>query len=83
MSKLSIANEWETYRQGVLPADAPAVQLSECRRAFYAGAASIFYGLLRVLDPGQEATPADLQVMTRLQQEFELHLAAEGKGYAS
>lgn len=32
-----IADEWETYRREIVPADAPPVQIQETRRAFYAG----------------------------------------------
>lgn len=29
---------WVTYRDGVLPKDAPQVQIDECKKAFFAGA---------------------------------------------
>jgi len=35
-----INDAWESYRDGVLPKDAPQVQVDECRKAFYAGAFS-------------------------------------------
>jgi len=28
---------WQEYRRAVIPADAPPVQIVECRRAFYGG----------------------------------------------
>lgn len=34
----TIAAHWESYRAEVLPEDAGLVQITECRRAFYAGA---------------------------------------------
>jgi hypothetical protein len=38
MSKVeSIAQAFDSYRCAVMPKDAPAVQVEECRRAFYAG----------------------------------------------
>jgi hypothetical protein len=37
----SIADMWEIYRERVVPRDAPPVQVSECRRAFYAGAQGV------------------------------------------
>jgi hypothetical protein len=40
----SIDATWKSYCRGVLPPDAPRVQLVECRRAFYAG----FYAMLQV-----------------------------------
>jgi hypothetical protein len=33
-----LATAWESYRTRVVPADAPPIQVQECRRAFYAGA---------------------------------------------
>lgn len=33
-----IAKGWQTYRACVLPQDTPAIQIQECKRAFYAGA---------------------------------------------
>jgi len=33
---------WETYYVDVMPADAPPVQVQECRRAFYGGAQALF-----------------------------------------
>lgn len=31
-------DQWNSYMRGVIPKDAPRVQIQECRRAFYAGA---------------------------------------------
>lgn len=38
---VTIASLWEDYKQGVVPANASAIQVQECRRAFYAGVHSI------------------------------------------
>jgi hypothetical protein len=42
MNQPTIAETFETYRQSVIPADAPSIKVEECRRAFYAGS----YGML-------------------------------------
>lgn len=55
-----IERAWNSYRQ-LLPADASEAQLRETRQAFYAGAAILFEALMLVLDPGDEATEADMQ----------------------
>jgi hypothetical protein len=34
--------EWLSYRRQVVPRDAGGVQVEECRRAFYAGAAALY-----------------------------------------
>lgn len=39
----TIQSSWEDYRSKVLPQDAPSIQITECRRAFYAGANSLLH----------------------------------------
>lgn len=73
MKKL-IADGWREFEIDVIPLNAPDIQRTECRRAFYAGAISIFNGLLSELRPGAEPTDADLKVIDAL--------AAEIKQYA-
>jgi hypothetical protein len=50
---------WNNYRAKVIPKDAPAVQLLECRRAFYAGAETLLSAILRSMAPGPDVTQAD------------------------
>jgi hypothetical protein len=38
----TVAEMWEDYQLKVVPAEAPEIQVRECRRAFYAGAASMY-----------------------------------------
>lgn len=52
----SIGAAWESYRREVVPGDAPAVQVQECRRAFYAGAKATL-GVLLVI--GDDAVGED------------------------
>lgn len=40
--RLRILEEWNTFSSEVIPADASEIQRIEMRRAFYAGACSIF-----------------------------------------
>ncbi len=40
----TIAAIWESYRQQVLPPDAPPVQVRECRLAFYGG----FHAMMQI-----------------------------------
>ena len=65
-----IAVEWETYRRGVIPQNAPAIQIQESRRAFYAGAASLLNSIMNMLDPGTEPTERDLLRMDALHAEL-------------
>jgi len=36
--KFTIAELWQSYKAGVLPADASETQINECKLAFYGGA---------------------------------------------
>lgn len=65
-----IAKEWNDYQEKVLTPECSTVQVVETRRAFYAGAVSLWAILLRILEPGTEATKKDLEVMDEIAQEF-------------
>lgn len=41
MSDRPIHDLWDDWKTLVIPDDAPPIQISECRKAFYAGAASM------------------------------------------
>jgi len=62
---------WNSYRKFVIPIDASDTQVTETRQAFYAGASILFETLLRALEPGEEETEADIQVMASLQAEVD------------
>jgi hypothetical protein len=63
---------WNSYRELVVPADAPDVQLRETRQAFYAGAAALLTAVNEcLLDPGDEPTAADLERMAKIQNELD------------
>lgn len=57
----SIEAGWRSYRDLVMPPDAPEIQRSECRLAFWAGASTLFYSIMNCLDDDgtDEPTPAD------------------------
>lgn len=54
MATKRLADEWNSYRENVMPADAGPEQAQEARRAFYAGATSMFFLMVRV---GEGADP--------------------------
>lgn len=69
----TVFDAWQDYARKIVPADAGAVQVEECRRAFYAGAIS-FYRLMMEAsqDPNEavcernlERLHAELQEMPR------------------
>lgn len=68
----AIEKGWKSYRTMVIPKDASAVQIEECRRAFYAGAAILWEGMMKALDPNDsDATEGDLSIMASIQAELD------------
>jgi hypothetical protein len=65
-----MAENWDSFARAVLPPNAPPVQITEMRRAFYAGAVGILHSILKVLEPGSEPTDADLKMMDGIQREL-------------
>ena len=61
---------WVGYKLGVLPPDAPDIQISECRLAFFAGCQHLFGSIMSMLDPGEEPTESDLNRMTLIEREL-------------
>jgi hypothetical protein len=63
---------FESLRFLVMAADAPEVQVSEMRMAFFAGAQHVFASIVSMLEPGAEATDNDLMRMSLIQIELEI-----------
>ena len=80
--ELLIEKSWLSYRQSVIPKNAGPTQLIESRRAFYAGAQGLFTILVTILEPGQEATDADLATMDGIDAELKRFLDAVKAGLA-
>lgn len=68
-----IAAGWQGYLDVVMPHDAPQIQRDECRKAYYAGAATLFYALMKMLDPGEEPTEKDLANMSLIHAELDAY----------
>jgi hypothetical protein len=62
--------QWMSYRNAVLPQHASLIQLTELRRAFYAGSWAFYSLLMNSLEPGTEETPKDLELMAALDGEM-------------
>lgn len=74
----SVFEEWKSYRQQVIPPTAPNVQVIESKRAFYAGANSLFRLLQRTVSVGDEVSGADMRAMENIDREFkEFYLRME------
>lgn len=65
-----LESEWASYRAAVVPKDAGGIQVEETRRAFYAGAAALYSVVMRMLEPGAEATDQDVLNMAELNVEL-------------
>ena len=62
--------EWLDYKMRVVPRDAPAIQIKETRRAFYAGAMAFYSQVMSLLEPGPEPTAKDLQMVGDMVEEL-------------
>ncbi|MBW5416078.1 MULTISPECIES: hypothetical protein [unclassified Pseudomonas] len=69
-NKQVILAGWETFRKACIHPDASAAQVSEVQNAFYAGCTLLFSTIMNVLDPGEEITEKDLQVMSNIREEI-------------
>ena len=65
-----LETEWNIFRNAVIPKNAPQVQLTEMRRAFFAGSWAIYALMMNRLDPEKEPTGADLEFMAKLDKEM-------------
>jgi hypothetical protein len=77
-----IGHAWLSYREKVLGKDANEIQLTECRRAFYAGAWGLFTTVLAIMEPGPEATEGDVATMEGIEGELQRFVAAVAAGSA-
>jgi hypothetical protein len=66
---------WVGLRIAAIPPDAPAIQLTEMRQAFFAGAQHVFSSMLRFLDDGEEITEDDLRRVSLLHDELQIFIA--------
>jgi hypothetical protein len=55
-----IEASWEVYKAATGLIEAPAVQLTEMKRAYFAGAISFYSEIMSVLSPGAEPTNGDV-----------------------
>lgn len=56
---MTIGEQWASYVSKVIPADAPPVQVEECKRAFYAGAQGMFQAVMAATEPEDEDASED------------------------
>lgn len=78
-----IEGGWLGFRLAVVPENAPAIQVDEMRKAFWAGSLHLFSSIMSILDPGAEPTEKDLRRMDLIHRElmeFEDQLRAQVTG---
>lgn len=63
---------WAAYRGLVMSPTSPPLQVTETRKAFYAGAQHLFGSIMTVMGDGDtEPTPEDLHRVTQINDELE------------
>ena len=70
MKRLLMAEQWSSFARALHLEQTPPDQQREMRRAFYAGAQAILFGVIAAFAPESEPTPADLRIMDDLQREL-------------
>jgi biotin synthase-like enzyme len=65
-----MAEQWDSFARAVLSPGTPPIQRQEMRKAFYAGAQGIMFGVIGCLSGDRESTEEDVQVIRDLQQEL-------------
>ena len=78
----TIRDHWMEYRIGVLPKTAPQVQVTECRRAFFAGAMAFFTLMNEAsADPkSEEQGAAELEKLHQELMGFYANVGTENEG---
>lgn len=73
MSK-PVERKWSSYRREVVPAQAPPVQVTECERAFYAGAHAVLELLIQQIDPSGDVTESDIALVESVTQDVQTYV---------
>jgi hypothetical protein len=61
---------WVGLKMLSIPENAPAIQVSEMRNAFFCGAQHLFASIMTVLEPDADPTDADLKRMDLIDKEL-------------
>lgn len=69
---------WLEYRRAVLAPECPKGIETDCRLAFFAGVTALFYLLLGGVSEGEEIRERDLDLMSAIHDEIELHAREVG-----
>lgn len=72
----TVEEMWQGFARVTLPKGVSDTQRREMRLAFYAGATDLFAHIIHMMDPGVEATDADLVKMDALNTELRAYAKA-------
>lgn len=76
-----IADLYKEYEK-IIPDGASDIQRQETKRAFYAGARSLFWSIVHSLDYETEPTEADLRLMDSIKDELDRWVCDVAEGRA-
>lgn len=68
----ALADEWSDFERQCIPEGAPTMQVVEMKRAWYAGAATLFSLVSGGLDADHEPTDLDVAYLDSLHQELKV-----------
>lgn len=70
------------YKEQVIPEDAPEVQVTECRNAFFAGVAIMFHVFETIAhtDDNPETISKEADILKSVQEEIEAHVQTVTEG---
>lgn len=73
---------FQDYKEQIIPADAPDVQVAECRNAFFAGVAIMFHVFQTIAhtDDSPETIANEADILKSVQDEIEAHVESVTKG---
>ena len=84
--RLSLSEEWDSLAQELLAStpglEADSTQMVETRRAFYAGATSMFTLMTEGLDEDHEPTQLDISYVSSLKAELDYFRRLVARGQA-
>lgn len=76
----TVAQRFDSYQAEVIPADAPTIQVEECRRAFHAGGLAVLLMVARFIE--EDDLPHALLLIGRLTAECMLYQDNLKPGYS-
>lgn len=75
MDKIGLIERgWVQYAERVLPKNAPRIQMQECRRSFFAGAAHLFGALTDAVGADEVSEDAGMDIMAGVEAEIGAHI---------